>query len=394
MTIPERLIRKNSKIGSGRVKQYILPGSRKITQITTFCPDKIGPGPAHIYVIEDEALTLVDTGIPTDLVKKLLYYWRAQPIPPKEEKLPDDYSETELIGGLKSAGYSIKDIELIILTHGHPDHFLMGKTVVEKSDAKVLAHIMDTDYICNPWWLLRRVSDWRPRLSAMGMPQPALTLYEYYKQVALESLNLSFKVDYPIIMDGPLTLDGYRSEFVYVKHTPGHSPGAICLIIGSEEDDEKVMICGDVILYPITPHPDDLVSYLRTLNDIEKLQNIAISLPGHGKNIKNIYGRVRFLKKHHHHRLHLTYKACNTPKSPWDIASMPQYFDTFVDPEKFNPLAGNEAFIHMRLLEMVNGLYRKNITDNVHYFQNTGEKFDSVYNRVLKIINDRRSTIL
>jgi glyoxylase-like metal-dependent hydrolase (beta-lactamase superfamily II) len=394
MTIKEKIIRPSSKLGSGRVKQYMLPKGRKITQITTFCPDKIGPGPAHVYVIEDEALTLVDTGIPTDLVKKLLYYWRAQPIPPAEDKLPDDYSETELLGGLKAAGYSLKDIELIILTHGHPDHFLMGKTVVEGSKAKVSAHIMDSDTICNPWWLLKRVFDWRPQFAAMGMPAPVLTLYEYYNQVALEALNLSFKVDYPIIMDGPLVLDGYRSDFIHVKHTPGHSPGAICLIIGSEEDADKAMICGDVILYPITPHPDDLVSYLRTLNDIEKLENIAISLPGHGDNIKNLTARARFLKKHHRHRLHLTYKACGTPKSPWDIASMPNYFDTFVDPEKFNPLAGNEAFIHMRLLEMANGLYRKTITGNVHYFQNTGENFDRVYSRVIEIIDDRRSTVL
>jgi glyoxylase-like metal-dependent hydrolase (beta-lactamase superfamily II) len=378
MSIQERVIRHNSKIGSGRVKQYLLPKGRKITQITTFCPDKIGPGPAHIYVIQDQALTLVDTGIPTDLVKKLLYSWRAQPIPPAEEKLPDDYSETELITGLKAAGYSLKDIELIILTHGHPDHFLMGQTIVAESGAKVSAHILDTDTIGNPWWLLRRVYDLRPRLSAMGMPPPALTLYEFYKQVALESSNLAFKVDYPIILDGPLLFDGYRSDLIQVKHTPGHSPGAICLIIGKEED-EKAMICGDVILYPITPHPDDLVAYLRTLNDIEKLENIALSLPGHGDNIRNLTGRVRFLKKHHHHRLHLTYKACNTPKCPWDIASMPQYFDTFVDPEKFNPLAGNEAFIHMRLLEMANGLFRKSYS-----YETSGDgqrAFSKKYNR-------------
>jgi hypothetical protein len=48
----------------------------------------------------------------------------------------------------------------------------------------------------------------------------------------------------------------------------------------------------------------------------------------------------------------------------------------------------------MRLLEMANGLFRKSITGDIHYFQNTGEKFDHVYNRVLEIIEDRRSTVL
>jgi hypothetical protein len=57
-------------------------------------------------------------------------------------------------------------------------------------------------------------------------------------------------------------------------------------------------------------------------------------------------------------------------------------------------MAGNEAFIHMRLLEMAGGLYRSNIDGTVHYFRNTGERFDDVYGRVLEIIDDRMATTL
>jgi len=394
MEIKEKIVQPHSVLKSGRVKQYVLSKGRKISQITTFCPDIIGPGPTHVYVIEDEALTLVDTGIPTRLAKKIFYYWRNQKIPPEIENLPDDFSETQLIAGLKEAGYSLEDIDQIIITHGHPDHYLLGNTIVKKGKIKVSAHVMDTDRICNPWAISIRVFQGRPRYSAMGIPLPESTAQDYHNEAAQESCHLSLQVDCPISGDGFLSIDGIQSDFIRVKHSPGHSPGSICLIIGAEEDDKKVMICGDVLLYPITPHPDDLVEYLRTLNDFEQLDGITLSLPAHGKNIRDFYGRIDFLKRHHRNRLELSYKVCREPKSPWQIASMPRYFDIFVDPNKFNPMAGNEAFTHLRLLEMVQGIYRSGIDGVVHYFRNTGEDFDQVYGRIMEIVKDRRSTVL
>jgi len=182
MNIKENIIKPNSEAGSGRVKQYVLSKGRKVTQITTFCPDIIGPGPAHIYVIEDEALIMVDTGIPTHMAKKIFYYWRNQPIPQKVKDLPDDYSETELITGLKAAGYSLKDIEFIIITHGHPDHYLLGNTIVEKSRARVSSHVMDTDRICNPWAISKSVFEGRPRYEAFGMPLPKSSSPPFLRQ--------------------------------------------------------------------------------------------------------------------------------------------------------------------------------------------------------------------
>ncbi|MEW6614107.1 MAG: MBL fold metallo-hydrolase [Thermodesulfobacteriota bacterium] len=394
MNIKENIIKPNSEVGSGRVKQYILSKGRKVTQITTFCPDIIGPGPAHIYVIEDEALIMVDTGIPTHMAKKIFYYWRNQPIPKKVKDLPDDHSEDELVTGLKAAGYSLKDIEFIIITHGHPDHYLMGNSIVEKSRARVSSHVMDTDRICNPWAISRSVFEGRPRYKAFGMPLPKSSVYEYHKEAVKESFSLSLKVDHPVAMDGFLSLNGLQSNFIRVNHSPGHSPGSICLRIGSEEEEENILICGDVLLYPITPHPNDLVTYLRTLDNLKQMRKITLSLPAHGRNIRDFYGRIDFLKKHHRCRLEFTYNACQKPKTPWEIASMPRYFDVFVDPAKFNPMAGNEAFVHIRLLEMAKGVYRSSMDGAVHYFKNTGEKFDHVYRRILEIIDDRNSTIL
>ena len=64
------LISGDSRTGSGGVAQHIFDNGAKITRITTFCPDFIGPGPTHLYLIDHSGvLVLVDTGIPTDLAK-------------------------------------------------------------------------------------------------------------------------------------------------------------------------------------------------------------------------------------------------------------------------------------------------------------------------------------
>ena len=159
-------------MGTGRVREYKLGRKRKLFQITTFCPDLIGPGPTNLYLIEDDALILVDTGIPTGQAKDLFYYWRSQKIPADVEALADDLSEKELLSGIRLTGHDITDIDYIVISHGHPDHYMMGKKLVEMSGARVAAHVLDTDQICNPWRMIKFFVERRPMLQAMGMPMP------------------------------------------------------------------------------------------------------------------------------------------------------------------------------------------------------------------------------
>ena len=378
---------------SGKVKQYTLSKGRKVTQITTFCPDLIGPGPTHLYVIEDKFLTLVDTGLPTHLAKKIFYYWRNQKIPSDIKDLPDNFSEMELIAGLNAAGYSLEDIEVLIITHGHLDHFLQGNSIIKNRKIKVFAHAMDTDRISNPWGLSKMVFEGRPKYSAMGMPIPVYAISDYTANIKKEYQSMSLKVDFPLFDDGFLNADSISSDFITIKHTPGHSPGSISLIIGADEDKEKLLISGDVILFPITPHPNDLIAYFRTLDKLSSFENISIVLPAHGMNIRNINSRIKFLKNHHHSRLKFSFDACVEPKTVWEIATMPGYFDIIVNPKNFNPMAGNEAYLHMELLERAGGLHRLNNHETVHYFQNSGENFEDVYKRIMAIVDYKISTV-
>jgi len=398
MDIKGKILRKNRKLasqpmGTGRVREYRLGRKRRLFQITTFCPDLIGPGPTHLYLIEDDALILVDTGIPTDLAKNTFYLWRNQRIPEDVASLTDDYSEQELLSGIKKTGHDVKDIDYIVISHGHPDHYLLGDKLVEMSGAKVAAHVSDSDQVSNPWGMIKFWVERRPALMAMGMPMPRQG-GRSNATISPENTDLSLRIDLPIAFDGRLNLNGFEKDEICVRNFGGHSPGGISLLLYDDTGKKAIMLCGDTLLYPITPHPDDLVAYLRTLKAMKKLKEVELTLPAHGMAMANLSKRLDFLERHHEDRLRLTYETCKTSHSIWQIATMKGYFDVFVDPAKFNPLAGQEAFVHVELLQMVGGLHRSHTDGFTHYFENSGEKFKDVYERVQNLLDDENSTAL
>jgi glyoxylase-like metal-dependent hydrolase (beta-lactamase superfamily II) len=397
MKLEEIQLKPSSDIGSGRVRRFVTPdGKTRITQITTFCPDVIGPGPTHLYLIEGDAVVLVDAGMPTHFAKVFFYYWRNQPIPEEVERLPSDLSERELHEGLELAGRSVSDIDQIVITHGHPDHFLMTNSIVSRGILSVAAHVLDTPQMCNPWGMLHAWLSRQEQMAATGMPS-AWSAKEsvkerLYASLDMDSMGVTVEVDSPVFQDGPLKRKGSAVPGIDVKHLPGHSPGSIGLVVGSR--DERVIVCGDVLLNPITPHPDDLLVYLRTLDELEAREDIRVGFPAHGHLIRNVRSRVAFLREHHIKRLKLTYEACVEPRSVWGIATMRRYFDTFVDPDKFNFLAGLEALVHMELLNMVDGIRREYIDNGVSYFKNSGEPFEDVCDRIMAVVRNKGTSAL
>jgi len=388
LNITEETLQAGSVHGAGLVRRFDLPGSGpRITQITTFCPHDFGPGHTNLHLIESNRLILVDTGVPTRLIAPLFYSRFGRRIPPEVEALPPDFNERMLARGLELAGRTWDDLDLLVLSHGHGDHFLLGDHIVGQSGAQVAAHVLDTPTICNPWSTLLMWSTSGQQARSLGMPRhkvmnpsPALGLHR-------QTMNLSLKVDLPIFQDGPLDA-GLPVDGVRVKHLPGHSPGSIGLIVGDDGPDQ-VLLPGDVILDPITPIPTDLLAYLRTLEDLENMGEFALALPAHGDEIADVKARAAFLREHHRRRLGLTHHVCCQPASIWDVAVTDGYFDVPVDPDEFNFLAGWEAMIHVELLSMVGGVQRCDIRDGVHYFQASHEPFEAVYDRVKELVRDR-----
>ena len=93
-------------------------------------PTPFAVGRVNCYLLEDEPLTLIDTG-------------------PNSGKALD-----ELQSQLAEHGHAIEDIELLVITHQHIDHLGLAEIVVQRSGAKVVGPVpLPTDK--NVWCVLK-----------------------------------------------------------------------------------------------------------------------------------------------------------------------------------------------------------------------------------------------
>lgn len=141
-------------------------------------------------------------------------------------------------------------------------------------------------------------------------------------------------------------------------HTPGHSPGHLCLY----DADRKVMVAGDHVLDQISPNispwgydDDPLTDFLNSLDKVRRFE-VDLALPGHRRLITDWTGRIDELKRHHDRRLDEIVTAVNgTAMTPYEIASHMTWdmkYDTWDDVNVMQKwFAAGEATAHLRHLE-------------------------------------------
>ena len=178
----------------------------------------------NVYLLADETLTLIDTGLPRNSRRILTYIARI--------------------------GRDPQELKRIILTHSHPDHAGSAAELWGLTGAEVLAHPAEVEVTRHGQTVIRpRVRAHRTWLRRFFARSPAAVGH--------------------LVSDGEVIpcLGGLR-----VIHTPGHSPGSICLYL----EKAQVLFSGDLIINhqgrlsrPL-PHPDG------NSNELEKsLQRLA-----------------------------------------------------------------------------------------------------------------------
>jgi glyoxylase-like metal-dependent hydrolase (beta-lactamase superfamily II) len=265
----------------------------------------------------------------------------------------------------------------------------MGRSILNHCDAQVAAHVLETPWICNPWmsvvfWLTRG-----KQLRGTGMPalNTPINFTERKMEPVFSDYNL--EVDFPILHEGNLPV-GLSTRGIQVKHLPGHTSGSIGLVVGNE-GEEQILLCGDAILNPITPIPNDLLAYLRTLEDLKKYETVRLALPAHGHEIKDLSRRANVLEKHHYRRLRLTHEFCRKERTARELATSKGFFQVEVDKNEANFLAASEALVHMEILKMVDALFRTKIKNGIHYYRATDEPFTAVCDRIMSLVRDRKT---
>jgi len=179
-------------------------------------------------------------------------------------------AEKQILEDLAAGGRKPEDLQLLILTHSHPDHIGAAAVLRKLTGCRIAAHpaakawIEDTERQC------------------AERPVPG-----FHELVAGP-----VKVD-RLLADGDrLELDGLTLE---VLHTPGHSSGSISLHL----PQDRVLICGDAV-----PMPGDLpifTSWRESVASLERLRQVpgvehllsAWDLPHSGPEIATALERAR-----------------------------------------------------------------------------------------------------
>jgi glyoxylase-like metal-dependent hydrolase (beta-lactamase superfamily II) len=162
-----------------------------------------------------------------------------------------------LISAIKE-NIDIEDLELIILTHCHYDHTASAQAIADMSGAKIAIHKDDEPLLSN---------DTISAAAMFGNKAPAI------------------KPD-RILEEGDRIPIGNNEE-LEVIHTPGHTPGGICLY----EANSKSLFSGDTVFPNGSIGRTDFQGGNRNhlTNSINKLVelNVKTLYPGHGEVTSN-----------------------------------------------------------------------------------------------------------
>ena len=230
-------------------------------------PTPFQVGRVNAYLIEDDPLTLVDSG-------------------PNSAKALD---ELEL--ALAAHGRAVEDIGLLVVTHQHIDHFGLAAILARRSGAQVAALDALAPYL-GRFGEEAELDDRFATLAMLrhGIPPDMVT--------ALRSVSATFRawgaaveVTLPLRDREQLQL---RDRTLQVLHRPGHSPSDTLFL----DSRRSLLLSADHLIAHISsnplltrplgadpeqpgPRPQALVTYMSSLR-ATRAMDVELVLPGHG----------------------------------------------------------------------------------------------------------------
>lgn len=235
-------------------------------------PTPFAVGRVNVYLLEDEPLTLVDTG-------------------------PNSGTSLDALErGLAARGYEIADLELVILTHQHYDHLGLVDVIRRRSGAEIAASEAARPFVERHG----EVADADDRFAVElmrrhGVPADVAS--------ALQSVSRAFRgwgahttVD-RVLGDGE-TIE-LRDRTLEVAFRPGHSPSDTVF----RDARRRLLLGGDHLLKDISSNPlvsrpaqgdertQALAVYLGSLRQTREME-LNVVLPGHGDPVLDHRGLI------------------------------------------------------------------------------------------------------
>lgn len=188
---------------------------------------------------------------------------------------------------------SVTDIERIIISHGHIDHFGGLTAMLEATGgATIGVHPLDRRVLTN--FAERRTVATKDVV--VFMERAGLSPERVEKMILMygASKQLFSSVDVDFMVEEGKDLDGI--EF---HHVPGHCSGQVAMRL------DNVLLSADHILSRTSPHVaaesitnwTGLAHYRESLRKVRKLDGIGLVLGGHEEVMYDLHGRIDAIQK-------------------------------------------------------------------------------------------------
>jgi glyoxylase-like metal-dependent hydrolase (beta-lactamase superfamily II) len=243
-------------------------------------PTPFAVGPVNCYLLVDDPVTIVDPGM----------LWG------------DTTAAVEQL--LARAGLRVGDVEQVLVTHGHPDHFGVAGWVAERSGAPVLCGQGEERKLVDGYAATTMIG----LVDAFGIPAEVRAEFPGFAALVAEITHPLHHHNLVLLADHERVRAGGRDLDVHV--TPGHAVGHVSLYDAAT----NTLLSGDHLLPRITPNPliepdhesplgrrRSLVEYLASLDRFTELP-AEVVLPGHGPGFTDIAQLVDTMRVHHARR--------------------------------------------------------------------------------------------
>lgn len=262
---------------------------------------------------------------------------------------PDNETAREaLVGGLASEGVGLGEVESVVITHPHLDHFGMASYVVEESGASVFVHDDAEEAVVDHEAHYEEERDFFSGfLVDHGMPESTAEAVLELPSAFLDLAPPVPREEVVAVSDG----DVFTDASLEALETPGHSFGSVSPV----RDD--VVFTGDHLLADTTPNPNlqkptggergrSVVEYLGSLERVAEA-GADRGFPGHGSSIEDVRGRAEEIASHHESRADEFESLLEERMTAYDL--MCEKWPELPATEQFFGMS--EALGHLELLE-------------------------------------------
>jgi glyoxylase-like metal-dependent hydrolase (beta-lactamase superfamily II) len=253
-------------------------------------------GRVNCYLIEDDPLTLIDTG-------------------PNSGKSLD-----ELERALAAHGHAVEDLERIVITHQHMDHLGLLEILARRSGAEVAAFHLLGPYLADFGKSATDDDDFAQAVMRRHGIPPELATVLGAVGAAFRAFGSSGRVTREL-RDGDRL--SFRDRDLEVLHRPGHSPTDTVFF----DERRRILIGGDHLLAHISSnalmardHPHPLLTYMDSMRATRELP-AELVLPGHGDPIDDHRALIdERLRMHERRAQKLLRLLSNGPLSAYELA--------------------------------------------------------------------------